>query len=152
MKNEDSSGKVGIASHNNQKERSFFMNRITQDMQFRQSRMKYAEKYGVAKASRKYDKSASYICFWRSRWDGSVESLRPKSRRSHHHPKQHTEEELKLIRDLRRRNPKLGVVTLWHRLRKRGVYPARLLLIQSIASPGYALTSEREKEVRCQAV
>lgn len=120
MKNEDSSGKVGIASHNNQKERSFFMNRITQDMQFRQSLMKYAEKYGVAKASRKYDKSASYIYFWRSRWDGSVESLRPKSRRPHHHPKQHTEEELKLIRDLRRRNPKLGVVTLWHRLRKRG--------------------------------
>ena len=96
------------------------MNRITQDMQFRQSLMKYAEKYGVAKASRKYDKSASYIYFWRSRWDGSVESLRPKSRRPHHHPKQHTEEELKLIRDLRKRNPKLGVVTLWHRLRKRG--------------------------------
>ena len=96
------------------------MERITQDMRFRQSLMRYAEKYGVTRASRRYDKAPSYIYFWRARWDGSVESLRPQSRRPHHHPNQHTEAELKLIRDMRRRNPKLGVVELWHRLRKRG--------------------------------
>ena len=96
------------------------MERITQDMRFRQSLMRYADRYGVTRASRRYDKSPSYIYFWRKRWDGSIESLRPKSRRPHHHPNQHTEAELKLIRDMRRRNPKLGVVELWHRLRKRG--------------------------------
>ena len=96
------------------------MERITQDMRYRQSLMRYAEKYGVTRASRKYDKSPSYIYFWKARWDGSEESLRPQSRRPHHHPNQHTEAELKLIRDMRRRNPKLGVVELWHRLRKRG--------------------------------
>ena len=42
------------------------------------------------------------------------------SRRPHSHPNQHTEAELKLIRDLRRRNPSLGMVELWHRLRLRG--------------------------------
>ena len=36
--------------------------------------MKYAEKYGVSRASRKYNKAQSYIYFWKSRWDGSVES------------------------------------------------------------------------------
>ena len=96
------------------------MGRITQDMRFRQSLMRYAERYGVARASRRYDKAPSYIYFWRKRWDGSIESLRPKSRRPHHHPSQHTEAELKLIRDMRHRNPNLGVVELWHRLRKRG--------------------------------
>lgn len=96
------------------------MDRITQDMRFRQSLMQYAEKYGVTRASRKYNKSTSYIYFWRARWDGTSESLRPQSRRPHHHPNQHTEAELKLIRDMRRRNPDLGVVELWHRLRKRG--------------------------------
>lgn len=96
------------------------MKRITQDMRFRQSLMRYAEKHGVKRASRRYNKSESYIYFWRKRWDGSIESLRPKSRRPHHHPNQHTEAELKLIRDTRRRNPRLGVVELWHRLRKRG--------------------------------
>lgn len=95
-------------------------NSITQDMAYRQSLMKFATKNGVSKASRKYNKSRSYIYFWLSRWDGSVESLACQSRRPHAHPNQHTEEELKLIRDMRRRNPDLGMVELWHRLRKRG--------------------------------
>ena len=95
-------------------------NSITQDMAYRQSLMKFAQKYGVSRASRKYNKSRSYIYFWKSRWDGSVESLACQSRRPHSHPNQHTEAELKLIRDMRRRNPRLGMVELWHRLRKRG--------------------------------
>ena len=57
------------------------MNSITQDMKFRQSLMNYAKKYGVSRASRKYNKSRSYIYFWLKRWDGSVESLAVKSRR-----------------------------------------------------------------------
>ena len=82
--------------------------------------MKYAEKYGVSWASRKYNKSRSYICFWKARWDGTEAALACQSRRPHSHPRQHTEAELKLIRDLRRRNPNLGMVELWHRLRQRG--------------------------------
>ena len=94
--------------------------RITQDMAYRQSLMKYAENYGVSRASRKYNRSRSYIYFWKTRWDGTVQSLACQSRRPHSHPNQHTEAELKLIRDMRRRNPELGMVELWHRLRKRG--------------------------------
>ena len=94
--------------------------RITQDMAYRQSLMKYAENYGVSRASRKYNKSRSYIYFWKTRWDGTVQSLACPSRRPHSHPNQHTEADLKLIRDMRRRNPKLGMVELWHRLRQRG--------------------------------
>ena len=100
---------------------------ITQEMAYRQSLMKYAEKYGVSRASRKYNRSRSYIYFWKARWDGTVQSLACQSRRPHHHPRrphhhpnQHTEAELKLIRDMRRRNPRLGMVELWHRLRQRG--------------------------------
>lgn len=74
--------------------------------------IKYAEKYGVSRASRKYNKSQSYM----ARWDGTVQSLACQSRRPHSHPNQHTEAELKLIRAMRRRNPDLGMVELWHRL------------------------------------
>ncbi|MDY3815440.1 MAG: DDE-type integrase/transposase/recombinase [Candidatus Limiplasma sp.] len=95
-------------------------NSITQDMNYRQSLMKYAEKYGVKRASRRYDKSRSYIYFWRARWDGTVNSLACQSKRPHGHPRQHTEEELKLIRNMRRRNPKLGLTELWIRLKERG--------------------------------
>lgn len=95
-------------------------NSITQDMAYRQSLMKFAEKYGVSRASRKYNKSRSYIYFWKSRWDGTVESLACQSRRPHSHPNRHTDAELELIRNMRRRNPDLGMVELWHRLKKRG--------------------------------
>ena len=93
---------------------------ITQDMKYKQSLMKYATAHGVSKASRKYNRARSFIYFWLKRWDGNIESLRPESRRPHHHPNEHTPEELKLIHDLRRRNPRLGMVELWCRLRKRG--------------------------------
>ena len=96
------------------------MDSITQDMKYRYSLMKYAETYGVSRASRKYNKTRSYIYFWKARFDGSIESLACQSRRPHSHPNQHTESELKLISDMYRRNPKLGIVELWSRLRKRG--------------------------------
>ena len=96
------------------------MNSITQDMKYRYSLMKYVEKYGVSRASRKYNKTRSYIYFWKERYDGSIESLACQSRRPHRHPNQHTEAELKLIRDMHHRNLKLGIVELWSRLRKRG--------------------------------
>ena len=96
------------------------MNSISQDMKFRYSLMKYVEKFGVSKACRKYNKCRSYIYFWKARFDGSIESLACHSRKPHSHPNQHTEEELILIRNMRRRNPKLGIVELWARLRNRG--------------------------------
>lgn len=88
----------------------------TQDMAYRQSLMKYAEKYGVSRASRKYNKGRSYIYFWKACGDGMPQSLECQSRRPHSHPNPHTEAELKLIRNMRRRNPGPG----WRRLRKRG--------------------------------
>ena len=95
------------------------MKTVTQDMKYRQSLICYAEKYGVARAARKYNRAPSTIYFWLSRYDGTLESLANLSRRPHAHPAQHTVAELKLIRDMRRRNPALGLVDLWCRLRKR---------------------------------
>ena len=96
------------------------MKSITQDMKYLQSLMGYAQRKGVSAVSRKYNRDRSFIYFWRKRWDGSIESLRPQSKRPHHHPNQHTEEELTLIRNMRRRNPDLGLIELWRRLRERG--------------------------------
>ena len=96
------------------------MKSITQNMRCLQSLMSYAQRYGVKAASRKYNRARSFIYFWRKRWDGSMESLQSQSKRPHSHPNQHTEEELKLIRNMRRRNPDLGIIELWCRLRERG--------------------------------
>ena len=96
------------------------MARITHNMKYRQSLICFAQKYDVSRASRKYNRPRSSIYFWLSRYDGTIESLADRSKRPHSHPNQHTEAELKLIRDMRRRNPALGLSDLWCRLRERG--------------------------------
>ena len=92
-------------------------------MRFRESLMKFVERYGVNQAMRKYNVHKSYIYFWRRRWiDGgrSIESLREQSRRPRSNPSQHSDEEEKLIKNLCRRNSNIGEVDLWHKLRARG--------------------------------
>lgn len=96
------------------------MTTITQDMRFRLSLIHYAEKYGVTKAARKYKTTRQYIYYWKRRYDGTIKSLCDLSRRPHHHPNQHTAEEIKLIKDMRRRNPDAGLVVFWVKLRQRG--------------------------------
>lgn len=93
---------------------------ITQDMKYRLSLIRYANKYGVTKAAVKYHTNRQYIYRWKRRYDGSIESLRELPRRPHHHPNQHTPQEIKLISDMRRRNPDAGLVIFWVKLRQRG--------------------------------
>ena len=89
-------------------------------MQFRQSLLKYAEKYGVTKAAIKYNVNRQYIYRWKRRYNGDIQSLANKSHRPHHHPNQHTEAELQKIKNFRRRNPNTGLVVLWVKLRQSG--------------------------------
>ncbi len=93
---------------------------ITQNMRYRLSLIKYAEKYGVTKAAIRYKTNRQYVYRWKRRYDGSIHSLRDLSRRPHHHPRQHTPAEIKLINDMRRRNPDAGLVVFWVKLMQRG--------------------------------
>ena len=99
-------------------------NSITQNMRYRQSLISYAKKNGVSMAVRKYNKSRSYIYFWLKRYDGTIESLAEQSGRPHHHPNEHTEAEIELILRYVRRNPKIGIVDLWCKLRDVGLTSA----------------------------
>ena len=96
------------------------MNTITQTMRFRQSLVEYSLKHGVTKASIRYKTNRQYVYRWRKRYDGTIHSLADKSHRPHSHPNQHTPDELKLISDMRRRNPHAGLVVFWVKLRQRG--------------------------------
>ena len=96
------------------------MNKITQDMNYRQSILRYAAKHGVTKAAIKYKTNRQYIYRWRKRYDGTLQSLREQSRKPRSHPNQHGPEELKLITDMRKRNPNAGLVVFWVKLMQRG--------------------------------
>ena len=115
-------------------------------MKYRQSLIYYAQKYGVSKASRKYNKGRSYIYFWLARYDGSIASLACQSRKPHSHPKAHSEAELKLIRDVRRRNPKLGQLEFWYRLTLNGYTRPPGSLYRVIKRLGYVGTDKPKKK------
>ena len=93
---------------------------ITQDMRYRLSQIRFAQKNGVTKAAIQYKTNRQYIYRWMRRYDGSWDSLRNRSRRPHHHPNQHTPDEIKLIYDMRRRNPHAGLIVFWVKLMQRG--------------------------------
>ena len=96
------------------------MNKITQDMVFKQVVIEYSLKHGVTKAAIRYKTSRQNIYRWKKKYDGSVRSLADGSHRPHSHPNQHTEAEIKLVNDMRRRNPHAGLVVFWVKLRQRG--------------------------------
>lgn len=96
------------------------MNSITQTMRFRQAVIEYSFKHGVTKAAVRYRTNRQYIYRWKKRYDGTLQSLADHSHRPHSHPNQHTDEELTLIKNMRRRNPHAGLVVLWVKLRQRG--------------------------------
>lgn len=96
------------------------MNTITQTALYRQALISYAEKNGVTKAAIRYHTNRQYIYRWMKRYNGTLQSLEDRSHRPHSHPNQHTEEEIKLILNMRRRNPHTGIVVFWVKLRQRG--------------------------------
>ncbi len=96
------------------------MNTNNQIAMYRQALIKYSNRYTVTKAARRYKTTRQYIYYWKNRYDGSLKSLHDKSRRPHYHPTEHTLSELKLIKDMRRRNPNDGLVVFWVKLRQRG--------------------------------
>lgn len=96
------------------------MNKITQTARFRQALIEYSYKHGVTNAAKRYRTNRQYVYRWRKRYDGTLSSLEDRSHRPHHHPNQHREDEIRLIDNMRRRNPNTGLVVFWVKLRQRG--------------------------------
>ena len=94
--------------------------KITQQMRYRLSLIKYAEKHGVSKAARVYNTCRQNIYRYRKRYDGTIRSLGNYSRRPKSHPNQHTPEEINLINDMFKRNADTGLVVFWVKLKQRG--------------------------------
>ena len=95
------------------------MNSIAQEARFRQRVVKFSQRKGVTEASRRFHLSRQAIYNWIKRYDGTWKSLKEKSHRPHHHPKEHTQEEKEMIL---RRYPRYkdDMIMLWDSLRKSG--------------------------------
>lgn len=128
-------------------------NSITQKMQYKQSVIKFSFKYGVSKTAIKFDISRRTIYRWIKEYDGSIESLRDKSRRPKHHPNEHTEEEIKLIKDYKKNNKETGLVVLWVKLRDAGYTRTVQGLYHAMKRIGiYAKTPSKAKKPQAPEV
>lgn len=68
--------------------------------------------------AKRYHCSFSSLFRWKRQYDGTIESLENKfSRKNMLHPNRHTEDEIKHIQDLIRRNPNIGLNELYGKLR-----------------------------------
>ena len=123
------------------------MNSITQDILYKQSVVKYSLKHGVTKAAIKFKMHRKTIYRWREKYDGTAKSLKNKSRRPHSHPNQHTEEEIKKIKDYKYKNKETGLVVLWVKLRKAGYTRSITSLYRVMQRLGiYNKTPSKKKE------
>ena len=69
------------------------MDRITQEAYQRQRILKWAEKKSVTAAAIRYKVSRKTVYKWRKRYDGTLESLKERSRAPHHIARKQTEDE-----------------------------------------------------------
>ncbi len=96
-------------------------NNITDKLKYKESAVKFSKKYGVSKVAYKFGECKRTIYRCRGRYDETLESLKDKSRRPHSHPNQHTEEEIRLIKNYKKNNKETGLVVLWIKLDIRKV-------------------------------
>lgn len=110
---------------------------ITEEMRFRQRLCEYAIKYGVTRAARRYQTNRQFVYHQLKKYDGNVRSLAFKSKRPHHSPNAHTEEELALIRRILKRNGIYGLAEVYVRSIKCGYKRSFGSMCRQIRKKGY---------------
>ncbi|MGX7099885.1 DDE-type integrase/transposase/recombinase [Globicatella sanguinis] len=95
-----------------------------------------------AQAARRYHTSRQQISRWVSRYDGSWDSLRPKSRRPFNHPNQHTREELKLIQEKHQRYGHEGLAQVYVECVKQGYQRHYATMCKIIRKQGWNRRTE----------
>lgn len=97
---------------------------------------------------RKYHISKASLMRWNKQYDGTKESLIPKSHRPlTPHPAAHTEEELKWIRDLHRRNPNISLCEMYGKLKQNKGYKRHPGSLYRVCQRlGYRAVSESTKK------
>lgn len=83
----------------------------------------YRREKDISFVCRRYHISKASLMRWNKLYDGTKESLLPKSHRPHSiHPNAHTEQELTWIRNYHRRNPNISICELYGKLRQDKAY------------------------------
>lgn len=112
----------------------------------------YRRGHSVGFVCRRYHISKSSLMRWNRKFDGSRQSLADNSHRPlSKHPNAHTEEELKWIKDLHRRNPHISVCEMYGRLRANKGYsrhPGSLYRVyRRLGYSSYAPSTKKKRKI-----
>ena len=125
------------------------MDRITQEAYQRQRILKWAEKKSVTAAAIRYKVSRKTVYKWRKRYDGTLESLKERSRAPHHIARKQTEDERAQVMRYAKRYG--GDLLLGYERARANGYSRELRLLQ--ANSFTAVTAgEKAPEAKEQAV
>jgi len=82
---------------------------------------------------RKYHISRISLWRWNKKYDGTVESLKDKSHKpKSRHPKSHTSQEIRWIRNYVRRNPRITLNELWYKLKRDKGYSRTIIALYRV--------------------
>ena len=124
------------------------MGNVSYDARFRKRVVEFAEKHNNnSEAARKYRASRQQISVWRSRYDGTLESLMPHSTRPKSHPRKCTEEEIILVLNMWKRHKKYGLDYVYGLLvRKKGLKRERTTVYNILKRNGYFKKKKKSKK------
>ncbi|WP_119876267.1 DDE-type integrase/transposase/recombinase [Streptococcus respiraculi] len=102
----------------------------------------------VAFICRRYKVSKASLMRWNKRFDGTKDSLKDKSHRPHKtHPKAHTEQEIRWIKNCIRRNPNATLIEIFYKLRANKGYDRHpCSLFRVLRKMGFFKAAETKKE------
>lgn len=116
---------------------------ITEEMRYRKKVVEYAIKnHNNAQAARRYGTSRQNVKRWRDRYDGTWDSLRPISRRPHSHSRQHTHEELQLIKRTYQRYGYEGLAEVYVQCQQKGYQRTYESMCKQIRQQGWNKVTE----------
>jgi len=96
------------------------MDIVTQNAYHRQRMVKYFLKHGATETAIRYKTSRKAVYKWVGRYDGTIESLKDKSRKPHNSPNAQTAEEVKLVKNSWIKDKENDKLIMWHNARQKG--------------------------------
>lgn len=122
------------------------MDRITQEANHRQRMMKYRQGHGTTETAIRYKTSRKTVIKWWKVWDGTPESLRDRSRRPHHSPRKHSEEEMRKIRRALKKHRWSDLLLAYQELTERHGYRRNYGSFKRIAAQLRACKPKKKKK------
>jgi len=96
------------------------MDIITQEAYARQRMLKYLKNHTATETAIRYKMSRKSVYKWKNRYDGTIESLKDRSRRPLSSPRGQSPEEIKLVKNSWVKDKGGDKLVMWHNARQKG--------------------------------